>query len=62
MSVGGREHGEVKPWTQEYRLQPGRDLEESAVWPLEVGPGPAPHCYFIIVCSRRSYDRGQGGD
>lgn len=57
----GREQGEVKPWTQDNRLVPHRDLGESAVWPLELGPGPAPHCYLIIFCSRRSYNRGEGG-
>lgn len=29
------------------RLLPRCDLGESAVWPLELRPGPAPHCYLI---------------
>lgn len=50
-----------EPWTQDNRLVSCCDLGESAVW-LELGPGPAPHCYLIIFCSsRRSYDRGEGG-
>lgn len=46
MAVGGREHGKVKPWTQDNRLLPWR--ADSVAWRW---PGPAPHYYLIIFCS-----------
>lgn len=50
----------MKPWTQDNGLLPGYDLGESAMWLLEVGPGPAPHCY-LNISFRRNDDPGEGG-